>query len=186
MLAVIPPLVGLVVAYLLRGMGDIAQFAGSAATVLVSGAPLYQRALRSDRKQAIVQVEHPQESATPSLSARPYSPIKAGPLTIALSIILGATAYWLIDFLIAQALYPVLDAFSPEFYYASVDVQQAVNFLAVIPPLSSGVLSYFRVVGAQIARCRPVDTYQGGRPVYATFIGDQRGNSHSVIWRVWG
>jgi len=133
MLALIPPLAGAVVAFLLRDAGDFAQLAGSAATILVSGAPLYQRALRSDRQQVNTQDEVRHERGAPPRSAAPHGAIKAGPLTIALTVVLGSTVFWLIHFFLAQAFYPVLDIASSDFASASLDVQQTINFFVVIP-----------------------------------------------------
>ena len=123
LIALIPPFVGAVVAYLLRGAGEFAQLGGSLVAVLVTGAPLYQRALRGDKKRS-APVQNPQNLSAPTQTA-----IDAGPLTIALSIVLGAAAFWLIDLLLSLAVSPLFttinsyQSLEDYYYYYDADVQ---------------------------------------------------------------
>src|SRR3712207_5358109 len=94
LIALIPPAIGAVVAWLLRDAEAFAQLGSSLASVLISGLPLYQRAVRSDREKSPTP---PQDPHNPGASPQPA--VKAGPLTVALSVVLGASAFWLIDLL---------------------------------------------------------------------------------------
>jgi hypothetical protein len=90
--AFVPVLVGAAVALLLRRLDlpEFSEVAGAMIATLVAGAPFYRRAVEQDEDRAIR--ESPRR-----IDGRTAPAITAGRATIALSIVLGAAAFWLTD-----------------------------------------------------------------------------------------
>ncbi|MGH9277131.1 MAG: hypothetical protein ACRD12_03345 [Acidimicrobiales bacterium] len=136
LLALIPAASGAGAAYLLRTAGaeDFAQV-GSAAVILLVGAPLARLAVRRDEGRAVTAAGAGDDRVEPGAPSALV--VKPGPATIGLAVVLGAAAFVLVDLLASIFAYGSLTFFgtaAPEdFYLAGLVRGLPIVLLAAVP-----------------------------------------------------
>jgi hypothetical protein len=129
--ALVPALAGAIVAYIMKQLHaeEFGEVATSAAVILV-GAPIFKRSRERDRRR--VGLGHGEVSGT----------------TVAVSIVLGAAAFWLIDVITSIFGLGVLAAFTTEIYSTPSTAFFLHEMLIALPFMITG--SFF--VGMWLTR----------------------------------